>query len=100
MSYTGHDPLQYRRNAISISVGSNCLLSFEERARLGINQVTESMQGSEADTKSRIMSVSNDADDPRLRRILSRFSVGKEDDENGNGCRLTHAQINGMGNIF
>ncbi len=80
-------PLTYRRNAISIAPetirnGPGCIndKSSDNHLRSG--------------DQSRVMSLTDETSDPRLRKILSRFSLNPDEEGNG-GSRLTGAQING-----
>ena len=84
--YRNDNPLCYRRNAISIA---------PETVRNGPGPVDR--KSSDNIMPSRLMSITDDSSDPRLRKILSRLSVNT-DDEGNNGApnsRLTHAQIHG-----
>ena len=84
------NPLNYRRNAISIIPDSIKQGSDHVHEQRSDNSVQVSGE------KSRMMSVTDENSDPRLRKILSRFSLNvNEEGSNGSGSRLTQAQING-----
>lgn len=90
--YRNENPLQYRRNAISISPRSIRTGHVDE----GDNHIH--VPDGKQSRESRVMSVSDETSDPRVKKILSRFSLNVDEDGSSAsplGSRLTQAQING-----
>ena len=87
--YRNDNPLHYRRNAISIA---------PETVKNGPGPQARARSSDDLPPgdKSRLMSVTDETD-PRLKKILSRFSLNTDEEGNSSGMssRLTYAQING-----
>ena len=93
--YRNENPLQYRRNAISIAPGNVRTGNVDEKTSDNNIHVSDGKQSRD----TRVMSVSDETSDPRLRKILSKFSLNADEDGSGSGAsgsRLTQAQIDGM----
>ena len=93
--YRNENSLQYRRNAISIAPGSVRTGNVDEKTSDNNIHVSDGKQSRD----TRVMSVSDETSDPRLRKILSKFSLNADEDGSGSGVsgsRLTQAQIDGM----
>ena len=94
--YRNENPMQYRRNAISIT---------PQRMRTGSNERTSDdliyVPDGKHSRESRLMSVSDETSGLRVRNVLSRFSLNADEDGPSNstsaalGSRITQAQIEG-----
>ena len=93
--YRNENPMQYRRNAISITPQS-MRTGNDERTSDHLIYVPDGKHSRE----SRVMSVSDETSGLRVRNVLSRFSLNADEDAPSNstsalGSRLTQAQIEG-----
>lgn len=86
------NPLQYRRNAISITPDS--VRSVEDQT-IDNHMIHTPFTH---DDKLRVMSLSDETTDPRLKKNVPKFSLNADEAGNSGGLssRLTQAQINGM----
>lgn len=86
--------LDYRRHAVSVAPPENDVASFSGRKTSFGKQRAQHINVTLPEYQ-RMMSVSDEANDPRMRGILFPLNIPEREEEENSGWPLTQAQVNG-----